>query len=798
MIHEDSTVEDSTVVDEDPWQLMNGPMRRVEQAENPEMMSYYCPITRQPMKNPVKAANGVTYERESIQRWFLQYQDTEGGIPSPADPQVRLESTDLVPDDDMRLEIQRFVAEYMRHTASCAEETKNVSTVEAEFEEHDDAGRLEEIERETVVAIEELSKVLKKLDPLREILLERLNGLKPLQIVVVGVEKSGKSSLLERIAGIPWSPKSEELCTRLPIHLLLRCTAQHERGSATITVKSVTISEDGARQEGVVVDSKEMPLDEGYRFVQEEMTLLLKDESLAFRSDRFIELKVNHPDVPTIDLVDLPGINLTEARTKEIFDDICKTDLRQNTKNLYLATTKNNTRQNGDLVLGLLREKRLLDRTIGVITHADEIVGTSSQKNLGEITKIGGPEPANLTEEDIEQRKKRIRELGVVPVGHGWVVTMNREFDRAANCRNNFVRLGRQAKQEIEFFRDHSTFSQLLEEKAATTGSLILRLNQIYLQHLKQVWARDTFARILEELDQSEFANALLRKKGEDAKTITDGAKEEVIKRYDAHSPAIYKKLSKKVLVDLRRRALEILTPLHNSQHPSTDLTTFLASTATTLLDGPIIEARSNLIAIVGAEVPKLLEADAVAEDEDEAKSSSSGYFRLVAKFGDRVYRKIIGDPVPKKTIIKNPPFQLVRFPHYRHNVVTAAVRAFEQRATTLGDRTKKFVDDVFNPCVPQDLLHCHPDDDCANVKLTVMYEAIADTLITLFICAIPGHDIIKSAVAGIEVDEEESCAKERLRLEKTITDLKHALADIRIAFDLTDDDAFMTLPAPP
>jgi hypothetical protein len=42
------------------------------------------------------------------------------------------------------------------------------------------------------------------------------------QVVVVGEESSGKSSVLERLMMTPMLPRAESICTRLPIHVRLR------------------------------------------------------------------------------------------------------------------------------------------------------------------------------------------------------------------------------------------------------------------------------------------------------------------------------------------------------------------------------------------------------------------------------------------------------------------------------------------------------------------------------------------------------------------------------------------------
>lgn len=48
------------------------------------------------------------------------------------------------------------------------------------------------------------------------------DGLEPPQLVVIGGESSGKSSLLERITMMPIFPQDIERCTRVPVRVFMR------------------------------------------------------------------------------------------------------------------------------------------------------------------------------------------------------------------------------------------------------------------------------------------------------------------------------------------------------------------------------------------------------------------------------------------------------------------------------------------------------------------------------------------------------------------------------------------------
>merc|ERR1712227_163589 len=69
-------------------------------------------------------------------------------------------------------------------------------------------------------------KVIRAVDALAGIL-EEIDLSLP-EIVVVGEESTGKSSVLERIAMLPAFPKDEDICTRMPIKLCMKHLTQRE------------------------------------------------------------------------------------------------------------------------------------------------------------------------------------------------------------------------------------------------------------------------------------------------------------------------------------------------------------------------------------------------------------------------------------------------------------------------------------------------------------------------------------------------------------------------------------------
>lgn len=106
-----------------------------------------------------------------------------------------------------------------------------------------------------------LAKAFEILDPLRGLIED--HGLEqPPKVVVVGQQSSGKSSLLERLAGAALFPRGERVCTRMVIRVHLRRSSIGE-GRVTMAVHE---SHSGGRQVDPPLGSEPftLPIEHGY------------------------------------------------------------------------------------------------------------------------------------------------------------------------------------------------------------------------------------------------------------------------------------------------------------------------------------------------------------------------------------------------------------------------------------------------------------------------------------------------------------------------------------------------------
>ena len=142
-------------------------------------------------------------------------------------------------------------------------------------------------------------KVIKKISEIRK--LTKADSIKKFgeemilpRIIVIGNESSGKSSTLERIAGQPVLPCDTGICTRAPVVLELK----YDPGMKQPEIYFKDFEGDYQR----VKNAEDARIK-----VKASMDSL---KSVGVSADKEVRVKIVSQDVPTLDLVDLPGIVL--------------------------------------------------------------------------------------------------------------------------------------------------------------------------------------------------------------------------------------------------------------------------------------------------------------------------------------------------------------------------------------------------------------------------------------------------------------------------------------------------------
>lgn len=157
----------------------------------------------------VTAEDGVTYDRRYIQQWFDERKRNGKTIISPivagknkkkdGGGKFRIETgTELKPNDALREQISKFVDE----------NTKPADSASAH------SGK--------TVSMHVLNKIFDVLDELDDVLRALLSDWEPPEVVVIGRQSAGKSTILERLCMIPVFPHGKNQCTIVAIRVNIR------------------------------------------------------------------------------------------------------------------------------------------------------------------------------------------------------------------------------------------------------------------------------------------------------------------------------------------------------------------------------------------------------------------------------------------------------------------------------------------------------------------------------------------------------------------------------------------------
>jgi GTPase SAR1 family protein len=285
------------------------------------------------------------------------------------------------------------------------------------------------------------------------------------QIVVVGGQSSGKSSVLEGIVGRSFLPRGHGIVTRRPLILQLYNT------------QALTEGEEEDEQYGEAghgstdADAEEwgeflhMPGRKFYDFSAVRSEIVRETERLTGRNKGIhptpIHLKVYSPKVLALTLVDLPGMAKVAVGDQpvDIEEQIREMSLQyiSNPNAIILAVTSANTDiANSDALKLAQAVDPYGNRTVGVLTKLDLMdPGTDAS--------------------DILNNK-------IIPLRRGYIAVVNRgqkDVDGDLSIREGL-------RKEEAFFRNHPSYSRnrTLMAKCGTRP-LAKALNNMLMHHIR-------------------------------------------------------------------------------------------------------------------------------------------------------------------------------------------------------------------------------------------------------------------------------------------------------------------------
>jgi len=217
---------------------------------------------------------------------------------------------------------------------------------------------------------EENSKLLDLIDRLRECRVDQFIDLP--QVVAVGDQSSGKSSVLEAITSIPF-PRASIACTRFATQIRLR-----RDPSLTNTVTKVSIlphkPKDRAKYE-----SFSHTVDSGTDFTeifQRASDLIFSGTTGNFLSRDILSIERNGPNLAHLTIVDLPGIIHNPTKTQTVADVEAISDLSKfymsKERTIILAVVGCDSEYARQVIVRRCKEADPSGiRTLGVLTKPD-------------------------------------------------------------------------------------------------------------------------------------------------------------------------------------------------------------------------------------------------------------------------------------------------------------------------------------------------------------------------------------------------------------------------------------------
>ncbi|KAK6523759.1 vacuolar protein sorting-associated protein 1 [Arthrobotrys megalospora] len=286
------------------------------------------------------------------------------------------------------------------------------------------------------------------------------------QIVVVGSQSSGKSSVLENIVGRDFLPRGTGIVTRRPLVLqLINRPAGTNNPTLNGDTKESTLkgSTDAAANLDEWGEFLHIPGQKYYDFNKIRDEIVKETEAKTGRnagiSPAPIGLRIYSPNVLTLTLVDLPGLTKVPVgdQPKDIEKQIRDMVLKQISKPnaIILAVTAANTDLANSDGLKLARE-----------------VDPEGQRTIGVLTKIDLMDDGTDVVDILAGR--------IIPLRLGYVPVVNRGQRDIENKKPIQAAL----EYEKNFFENHKSY----RNKALYCGTpyLARKLNLILMMHIKQ------------------------------------------------------------------------------------------------------------------------------------------------------------------------------------------------------------------------------------------------------------------------------------------------------------------------
>ncbi|KAL6819899.1 hypothetical protein V8C40DRAFT_251928 [Trichoderma camerunense] len=237
----------------------------------------------------------------------------------------------------------------------------------------------------------ETRRLLDTIDGLRDL---SIAGIDLPQIIVVGDQCSGKSSVLEAISRVHF-PVSDGICTRFPTELVLR---RAPIDSTDLRIRYATDVD--------VANAPRLPFHES-GFQRSELPDIISrakkhmgvsdGKSTGF-SKHVLRVEISGPDIPSLTLVDLPGIFHSGSSSqpqewKPVVDKMVEDYMKQKNSIILMVVSADLSLSKHAILDMALQHDTARERTIGVITKVDLCPGSNLEDEYLRLAR--GQEPSH-------------------------------------------------------------------------------------------------------------------------------------------------------------------------------------------------------------------------------------------------------------------------------------------------------------------------------------------------------------------------------------------------------------------
>jgi hypothetical protein len=418
-----------------------------------------CPLTLMPFLDPVRAADGITYEREPLEAWMRNC----GKCVSPLTGVAM--GPDVVPDPAATASLAKLLSNPVYKGLKGA---GLVVVHSALFED------LDKIEQDIVAGL----------------------GLRPPSIVCLGNESSGKSTLLERLIGFPVLPRDKDLCTRMIIRLQLR------RGPYIPFKVSVV-----ARSNQQVFSTEHVAAANLTAVVQRVMNAEVARAQTALVTDRELTVHLQLPHLCNMNILDLPGLVTTGSHgvdmprlTRDLAESVI---VAEGLSATYLLLVEASMNANQSIAATLIVEKKLQNRCLGVLTKLDLLAPASDDESVVQLVAA----------------KLLVTSPGSVPLEPvGWLGCASRAPPRATlekvEVGRDVWRLHNTNMGELQLLEKWSNDANHPLPPTALSrlgmGEVRKRVEEYFEQHLVEHWVPQLLARLKQAVVEKTHANVRL------------------------------------------------------------------------------------------------------------------------------------------------------------------------------------------------------------------------------------------------------------------------------------------------